>query len=466
MLKVSPVGVFDNFFDLGGHSLIATRLVSRIRTVFGVALPLRSLFEEPALYAQARRIEELAGSGPAGKDEIRRRPEGPAALSFAQERLWFLDQLEPESPLYSIFTPLRLTGQLRVEVVARALAEIVRRHEVLRTTFHEAGGEPRQVIHPEPRIDIGQVDLRSLPVEAREAEAARLAREEALRPFNLAQGPLIRTRLLRLADEEWAALFSLHHIVSDGWSSGVLVKELAVLYPAFSEGLPSPLPELSMQYADFAAWQRGWLRGEVLETQIAWWRKELEGAPAVLELPLDRPRPAVPGLRGGSVPVRLPQSLGAALAELGRRQDATLFMTLLACFQALLHRLSGQPGDVVVGSPIAGRTRPEVEGLIGFFVNSLALRGRTQGDPAFLELLARVRATALGAYAHQDLPFERLVEELRVERSLGRNPVFQAMFALQNLDLESLELPGCNAGAGDFGDRDGQVRPGVDPGGG
>ncbi len=447
LLKRERVGAHDDFFELGGHSLLATRLLSRMAEALGIELSLRRVFERPTVAGLARLVDEAraAGSGmlaPPLKPVPR---DVPPPLSFAQERLWFLDRFEPGSPAYNMPSALRLSGRLDAAALEESVREIVRRHEVLRTTFPEIGGEPRQAIHPEPRIDFDRLDLRGLPGGEREAEAVRLAREEALSPFDLARGPLIRARLLWMAEEEWVALFNLHHIVGDGWSFGVMVAELAALYQAFSGGRPSgrptPLPELRVQYADFAVWQRDWLRGEVLEAQIAWWRDELAGAPAVLELPLDLPRPAVPTLRGASVETRLPEGLPAALARLSRQQGTTLFMTLLASFQALLYRLSGQ-GDVVVGSPVAGRTRTEVEGLIGFFVNSLALRGRTQGDPTFLELLAQVRTAALGAYAHQDLPFERLVEELRVERSLGRNPVFQVMFALQNLDAAPLELPG------------------------
>ncbi len=443
LLKRERVGAHDDFFELGGHSLLATRLLSRMAEALGIELPLRRVFERPTVAGLARLVDEAraAGSGMLAPPLNPVPRDVPPPLSFAQERLWFLDRFEPGSPAYNMPSALRLSGRLDAAALEESVREIVRRHEVLRTTFPEIGGEPRQAIHPELRIDFDRLDLRGLPGGEREAEAVRLAREEALSPFDLARGPLIRARLLRMAEEEWVALFNLHHIVSDGWSFGVMVAELAALYQAFSGGRPSPLPELRVQYADFAVWQREWLRGEVLEAQIAWWRDELAGAPAVLELPLDRPRPAVPTLRGASVETRLPEGLPAVLARLSRQQGTTLFMTLLASFQALLSRLSGQ-GDVVAGSPVAGRTRSEVEGLIGFFVNTLALRGRTQDDPTFLELLARVRTAALGAYAHQDLPFERLVEELRVERSLGHNPIFQVMFALQNLDTEPLELPG------------------------
>jgi amino acid adenylation domain-containing protein len=441
LLGVERVGAGSDFFDLGGHSLLATRLASRVQQAFGVELPLRAFFEASVLADQALRIEQ--GTGSALPPIVPRALAGPAPLSFAQERLWFLDRLAPGSPLYNMPSALRLTGSLDVARLEHALREVVRRHEVLRTTFREAGGGPLQVISPEVALDLPVVDLRALPQP--EHEARRLAAAEALRPFDLEWGPLVRAALVRLEDETWNALFNLHHIVGDGWSFGVLVGEVAALYGG------SPLPELPVQYADFALWQREWLRGEILESQLAWWQAELEEAPTLLELPTDRPRPATQSFRGALEGFALPAGLAEDLSALARREGATLFMTLLAAFQALLSRYAGRGSqdDLLVGSPVAGRNRLELEGLIGFFVNTLVLRGRLAGQlggetdgPAFRELLARTRSAALGAYAHQDLPFERLVEMLGVERSLAHGPLVQVTFALQNAPTSSVELPG------------------------
>jgi non-ribosomal peptide synthetase component F len=343
--------------------------------------------------------------------------DGALPLSFAQQQLWFLDQLEPHNSAYNIREAFRLTGPLNVPALEQSFNEIVRRHESLRTSFAAEGG-----------LDV--VDLQEVPKAEREKESLRLATEQARRPFDLSQAPLLRSTLLRLNKEEHMLLLTLHHIVSDGWSTGVLFRELK----------PSPLPELPLQYADFALWQREWLQGEVLQSQLSYWKGQLEGIPPVLEMPTDRPRPAVQTFRGAKQSVELGKALTEALGELSRREGVTLFMTLLAAFQVLLCRYTGQE-QIVVGSPIANRNRAEIEGLIGFFVNTLALRTDLSGEPSFRELLARVREVALGAYAHQDLPFERLVEELQVGRDLSRNPLFQVMFVLQNGPGEGLKLP-------------------------
>jgi len=367
--------------------------------------------------------------------------DGNLPLSFAQQRLWFFDQLEPGSSAYNISTGFRLTGPLDVAALERSLNEIVRRHEALRTSFAVVDGQPVQVIAPAERFKLALVDLQKLPEAERETEARRLASEEAQGPFDLARGPLVRAGLLRLGEREHVLLLTMHHILSDGWSMGVLFRELSVLYEAFSNGDPSPLPELPVQYADFAVWQRQWLQGEVLEEQLSYWRERLGGAPPVLHLPTDRPRPAVQTYRGARKTLRLPNKLTDALKVLSRREEVTLFMTLLSAFKTLLCRYTGQE-DIVVGSPIAGRTRPETEGLIGFFVNTLVLRSDLSGNPTFRQLLGRVREVALGAYTHQDLPFEKLVEELQPERNLSHTPLFQVMFALQNVPRKPLELPG------------------------
>ncbi len=442
LLGVERIGARDDFFELGGHSLMAARLLSRLRDVFGVELPLRALFEAPVLAGLAARVDARLSGAP----ELRLPPVAPTGadegpLSFAQERLWFLDRLEPDSPLYNIPVALRLTGQLDPAVLERSLAEIVRRHGALRTTFGEAAGEGVQSVAESLAFTLPTTDLRGLPEPEREALASRLATEDANRPFDLRRGPLLRARLLRLSETEWVLLLNVHHIVSDGWSMGVLVQESAALYQAFAEGAPSPLPELPVQYLDFALWQRRWLQGAVLEEQLAGWREALAGAPTLLELPADRPRPAVQSYAGAAEPVALPAELAAALGELARGAGATLFMVLLAGFQALLHRYTRQD-DVLVGTPVANRGRGEVEGLIGFFVNTLVLRGRPAAGLAFRDLLHQARSASLESFARQDVPFEKVVEALGVERTLAHSPLFQVLLVLQNTPAGPLELPG------------------------
>jgi len=367
--------------------------------------------------------------------------DGELALSYGQQRLWFLDQLEPDSPLYNVASAVRLTGALDVAALERSLNEIVRRHEVLRTTFPTVDGKPAQVIVPELAIPLPVADLSDRPHAHSDAYALGLATEEARRPFNLDQGPLIRVKLLNLSEEEHVVLLTMHHIVSDGWSTGVLVREMAALYEAFVRGRRSPLAELPIQYVDYAHWRREWLRGEVLESQMAYWRRQLAGTAGLLELPTDRPRPAVQSTRGRMRWFELPLTLHHDLVELSRREGVTLFMTLLAAFQTLLARTTGQE-DICVGSPIANRRWAEVEGLIGFFVNTLVLRTDLSGKPSFREVLRRVRKVTLEAYAHQDLPFEMLVDELQPKRDLSHAPLSQVMFVLQNAPMQRLKLPG------------------------
>jgi amino acid adenylation domain-containing protein len=431
VLRLERVGVEESFFEMGGHSLLATRVVSRLREVFGVEVPLRVLFEGPTVAELARRVEEMRRAElPVLPPLVPAERAGPLPLSFAQERLWFIDRLEPGSATYNIPGALRLTGTLDERALERALGEIVRRHEALRTVFAEADGSPVQVIAPFAGFVLPVEDLSDLGEADREAAAKRRAGEEALRPFDLSAGPLFRATLLRLGSEEHVLLISMHHIVSDGWSLGVLFREFSALYEAYREGRESPLAELPVQYADYAVWQREQLEGEVLDRQLAYWRERLAGAPELLELPTDHSRPAVQTHRGASVPVELPLELLERLQALGRSEGATLYMTLLGAFQVLLGRYGGSE-DVVVGSPIAGRTRAEVEALIGFFVNTLVLRTDLSGDPSFREVLRRAREATLGAYEHQEVPFERLVAELQPERSLGHSPLFQVLFTLE-----------------------------------
>ncbi len=438
-LPAARVGAHDGFFELGGHSLLATMAVARIRARLGMDLPLRALFEAPAPAELAVHLGEAGGA--TAPPIARALPGASAPLSFGQERLWFLAQLDPADTSYHEPARFRLSGPLDVGALERALAEIVRRHEVLRTTFPDAGGVPVPRIHDGAawRLDVMEV--------ATEAEARRAAAAEAEEPFDLATGPLLRARLLRLSEREHLLLLTMHHVVSDAWSTGVLHRELGALYEAFREGRSSPLAELPVQYADFAAWQRSLLQGEVLEQQLAYWREQLRGAPA-LDLPTDRPRPPVLSTRGASRRFAVAPATSRGLGELARRAGATLFMTLLATFDALLHRTTGQR-DLAVGTPIAGRTRPEIEPLVGFFVNTLVIRAAWGGDATFLDLLARVRESCLGAYAHQDVPFELLVGELAPSRDLARTPLFQVLFTLLHagdaLRLGGLTVSGVGA---------------------
>jgi amino acid adenylation domain-containing protein len=431
VLRVERVGVHDGFFELGGHSLLATRVVSRIRAAFGVELPLRALFEGPTVHEAASRVEALRRAElPQLPPVVPVRRDAPPPLTFAQERLWFLDRLQPGSFFYNVPGALRLEGRLDAPALERAFGDVVRRHEALRTTFAEVDGEPVQVIAPFRGFALPVEDLSGLEEAEREARARRRAAAEAERPFDLAVGPLFRARLLRLGGEDHVLLLSMHHIVSDGWSMDVLFRELSALYAAHAGGGGAPLPDLPVQYADYAAWQREQLRGEALERGLAWWKERLAGAPELLALPTDHPRPAVQGFRGATEPIHLPPGVLARLEALGRGQGATLFMVLLGAFQVLLSRYAGGE-DVVVGTTIAGRTRAEAEPLIGLFMNALVLRTDLSGDPDFLEVLRRVREVTLGAYEHQEVPFEKLVAELRPERALSHSPLFQVLFELR-----------------------------------
>ncbi|HSG40608.1 MAG TPA: amino acid adenylation domain-containing protein, partial [Thermoanaerobaculia bacterium] len=434
ILGVGRVGAQDDFFALGGHSLLGIRLLSRVEDRFGVRLPVRTLFQATTLGEMAERIAEARGEGK--PEPIGRAPRdgGPLPLSFAQERLWFLDLFAPGNAAYNVPSFVRLRGPLDAAALRRTLTEVTRRHESLRTTFVERAGVPLQVIAPPGEMNLPLVSCGG------EEEMLRLADEEARRPFDLARGPLFRATLLRLGDEDHALLLNIHHIVSDGWSRGVLIREVAVLYDALSAGRPSPLPELPIQYADYAAWQRNRLQGETLKTDLAFWRERLAGTPP-LEFPADRPRPPKPSFRGGLLDLDVPEGVPGRLRALCREEEVTSYMALLAAFQTLLLRYSGQT-DFAVGSPVANRTRTEVEGVIGFFVNTLALRVDLSGGPTFRELLRRVREVAVEAFSHEEMPFERIVEDLHPDREAGRNPVFQVLLALQSQPWPALAMGG------------------------
>ncbi len=445
LLRRDRVGVHESFFELGGHSLLAIQAISRMREALGVEVPLRTLFEEPtaagiAAAVEAARREETGLVAPPVVPIPRDRP---LVCSFAQQRLWFLDKLLPGDAAYNIPVAIRFQGPLDLGLLGLALAELARRHESLRTTFAAApGGHPVQVVAAAPAAAVPpRVDLRGLPPAAREAEALDRLAEESLRPFDLAHGPLLRPYLFQLGDGDLLLYFAIHHLVCDGVSIAILLRELVTLYGAFAHGAGSPLAELAVQYADFAAWQRAWLQGEVLAKQVDYWRRQLAGAPAVIELPTDRPRPAVQTAHGARHYFSLPAALVGDLAALGRGERCTLFMAFQGALNALLGRYCGQE-DVLVGWPIAGRNRTELEGMIGFLANILVLRTDLRGEPGFRRILARVREAALGAYAHQDLPFEQLVEELRPERHLSHNPIFQVFFVLHPGAAGPLELPG------------------------
>ncbi|AGY58064.1 non-ribosomal peptide synthetase [Gloeobacter kilaueensis] len=387
-------------------------------------------------------LAEQQNGEPPEADSIQPVPrDGELPLSYAQRRLWFLDQLLPSGAMYNLPVAARLNGVLDVGAMEAALQEVVRRHEVLRTSFRTVAGQPQLTIAPEVSLALSPVDLSDLAGAEKESEAERLVATEAQLPFDLAAGPLVRARLLRLGATEHILIVTLHHIVSDGWSIGVFIQELAILYAAFQSGQPSPLPELAIQYADFAAWQQQWLTGTVFEEKFAYWEQRLAGAPALLELPTNHPRPPVQSYRGRAHTFTLPASLVKSLERLAAQESATLFMVLLAAFKVLLSRYSHQE-DIVVGTPIANRNRSEIEPLIGFFVNTLVLRTDLGREPSFRELLARVREVTLEAFDHQDLPFEKLVEHLQPERNLSYQPLFQVLFTLQNAPLPVVELPG------------------------
>jgi amino acid adenylation domain-containing protein/FkbH-like protein len=437
-LGLDEVGVFEDFLDLGGDSLRAVQVLAALGTQFDVELSIYEFFEEPTVAGVARRLAS-ATSGRLAIERVSR--SGALPLSSAQKRLWFIDQLEGGSPAYHIPLALRLSGELDCVALESALNGLVTRHEVLRTTYLKQDGEPMQRIAEDMAFALPIVDLRGLRDEQRERVVYEQAREEQALLFDLGAGPLIRGRLLRLSAEEHVLLITMHHIVSDGWSIGVLVRELGALYGMSREGPASGLSSLPIQYADYAVWHRQWLAGPQFQEQIEYWKQQLQGAAELIELPADRPRPPVQSYKGAGVPIALGPELSAQLKAFAREHDLTLAMTLYAAWSIVLARLSGQ-GDVVVGMPVANRRRSELEGLIGFFVNTLAVRICVDGELSVREFLDRVRSVLVGAYAHQDVPFEEVVEALRPARSLSYSPLFQVVFVLQNAPRDTLQIPG------------------------
>lgn len=439
ILDNEKIGIYDNFFALGGDSLRATQLVSRLRSDLQAEVSLETIFREPTVADLAVCVQKANKTQQFPISPVKHNKATP--LSFSQQRLWFLDQLVPGNPAYNISVYLQMNGRLNVKVLEQVITEIIRRHGALRTSFTTLEGDPVQTVSPDSVVTIPIVDLSGLSEVAQQIEVSTSAVKESQHPFDLAQGPLIRCKLLRLGLQEHVLLLTMHHIVSDGWSRGVLLRELIALYKAFVNEKPSPLPKLPIQYTDFTLWQREQITGEQFKPQLSYWKQQLANAPALLELPVARVRPPAQSYRGARIEVWLSGQLTEQLKILSRQNGCTFFMVLFAAFNILLSRYTGQT-DIIIGSATANRNRAEIEPLIGFFVNNLVLRTDLSGNPRFLELLDRVRNTMMSAYAHQDIPFEKLVEELQVDRSLAYNPLFQVAFNLQNAPMPPLELPG------------------------
>ena len=442
VLGIDAVGSHDNFFALGGHSLLAMQVLARVRTAFQIEVPLRVLFETPTVADLARRIEMASQTEHHTLVPLLKAmsPEEGAPLTMTQEHFWELDRLLPGAPFSNMPYAVRLTGPLNVAALEQSFNEIITRHAVLRTTFTTVAGRPVQVIAPTLRLPLMVEDLRALPEAEREAKAQLLIRALALYPFDLENGPLLAVWLLRLSEQAHILLLTMHHIISDGWSRDVLLHELAVLYEAFCQGKLSPLPDLPLQYADFAHWQHQWLHSEAGQAQLAYWTRQLQEPLPVLELPTDRPRTGELSLRTARQAFQLPRELCAALTRLSHQEGTTLFMTLLAAFKTLLYGYTGQE-DIRVGTLVANRQHQETEGLIGLFANLVILRTSLGGNPTLRQVLQRVRTTTLEAYAHQQLPFEYLARTLVRERHLDRLALFQVMFTMQHAWPHFLQLP-------------------------
>lgn len=453
VLGLQQISIHNNFFEIGGHSLLATQVISRLRETFNVELPLRRLFElttvaqlSQALLASEQNKADVIVQNSQERENLRftitptQRTSNQFPLSFTQERLWFLDRLEGKSNKYNISIAFQLQGTLNIAVLEQALAAIIQRHEILRTRFITTNGTPVQIIDAETNFTLSVVDLQEFPADQRSDQIQQKVKQELETSFDLAQSHSVRVMLLQVTPEAFVLLVSTHHIVFDGWSIGIFVQELLTLYPAFLANSPASLPDLPIQYADFAVWQRQWWRGERLQTQLDYWKQQLSHAPPLLELPSDRSRPSVQTFRGNSLSFMLNPELSNQLQTLSQNAGTTLFMTLLAAFATLLYRYSAQE-DILIGSPIANRNHSEIESLIGSFINTLVFRIRIQDNPGFTELLTQVRQVALEAYEHQDAPFEKIVEALQPERNLSHNPLFQVMFVLQNVPEQLFKLP-------------------------
>ncbi len=441
ILNLNEVGIHQNFFELGGHSLLATRVVSQIRQIFNLEFPLRYIFDFPTIIELAQKVEALIQNQdklPILPLEIISRL-GDLPLSFAQQRQWFLSQLEPDNPFYNIPIAIHLQGTLKIHILYQAFLEVIHRHEILRTAFQTIDGKPKLIISEHGELQIPMIDLSHLSETQKETTIEQLILLETLQHFDISISPLLRIKLLYLNQQKHILLLTFHHIITDGWSMGILLDELSTLYQAFLNQEPSPLEELPIQYLDFANWQRQWLQGEVLENQLSYWRRQLENAPTLSELPANRLRPPVQTIQGASYTFQISRPQLDGLKRLSQQSGSTLFITLITAFYALIHRYTGNE-DIIIGSPVANRNRSEIEKLIGFFVNTLALRVNLSGNPTFEELLQRVRQVALEAYAHQDLPFEQLLEELNISRSLSYTPLFQIMFVLQNAPLKTVKI--------------------------
>jgi acyl carrier protein len=443
VLGVGRVGVHDNFFELGGHSLRATQVLGRIRGVMGVEISLKELFRKPTVEGLAEEVERrLEGGEKREERKIEKvSREGEMPLSFAQHRFWFLDQLVPGNPYFNMPMAVRVSGPLDVEAMRESFNRIIERHETLRSIFLTNSGEPFVMVVPHLRLKILLADLTELSEAQRESEVLRLAGEAVRQPFDLSAGPLLRVRLAKLDNEEHVMILAIHHIVSDGWSMSILVREAVALYDSITNRRPPRLPELPIQYIDYAAWQRQRLTGEFFEEKLSYWREQLAGAPESLELSTDFPRRTHGLSRRGTEPLALDRGLSQQMALLGSQEGVTQFMFLLAAYQVLLSYYSGQD-DIIVGSPIASRDRPELENLIGLFINTLVLRTKMDAGTKFNELLSRVRETTLGAYLRQDIPFDRIVSELQPDRASSRSPLFQVWFVLQNTPMPNIENSG------------------------
>jgi amino acid adenylation domain-containing protein len=443
VLNLPRVSIHDNFFELGGHSLLATKMLSRVRASFEVEIPLRALFEKPTVAGLAhvvgRELKSERGVQSPAIERVRR--DGELPLTFAQQRLWFLDQLQPGNAALNLHASVRLDGPLNVAALRGSLDEVVKRHEVLRTTFSSTDGRPFQVVHPRLAPEVAEFDLGEPATARREAEAQRLMTEEGRRPFNLSEGPLLRASILRLGEQEHALLLTVHHIVCDGQSMNILVREMAQLYEAFVNGEAAPLGELEIQYADYAAWQRHALQGDAVRKNLIYWKEQLKGPLRGLHLTTDKPRPTAQTYQGATYRFELAKSLSESLERLSLQEGVTLYITMLAGFESLLYRYTGQD-DIIIGSPLANRNRPETEGLIGLLLETLALRVDLSGNPTFRMLLGRVREATLGAYAHGDLPFDLLVERLRPTRHANYTPLFQVWFVLNHAAAQTQEVAG------------------------